>query len=504
MKILYKNTDQLLSDAKKAYQELREMGLALSAKSVLDLIASCFSWESWNAMHTAGEKEPDSHTWWHDLRWRDKVRHLNRSIPEALASAPLKVASGGNMTPQDISRLKGMLMTILMPPAEPDIVSRKSSLMSRLRIKSSASCAEDAYRGLSLSRCREGVFVKAEDTLQFARHLADSFLPARQEPTCLMVCDVISLMDFSRELKRRGYQIALVNQSYSLARKVGAEHCSLLPSLDAGNDMRGGLLDYLIRYLGLSVTEANTGADFRHAGLIMAKMIAARVSAEGMGILPHHTLCVPSLQDCAKIILTHKNERVKRLAIELITYLFGACDDETLHQYADVINAPSSVEEVWSYLHLQLNAAVSELSDLYAGLDDASRKAAGISQFPREEGKVAYLFVVDDNEPADVFQMTTLLHMLLSHYAALPPSIANDIWAIAPAEMRFYSPLFNADGQRNFSLYNQARVNVLAYATPYHIVDYGEQFDTRVVLGDGISFVDERGKLALSDEDDTA
>lgn len=489
MPILYKNTDRLLRDAKKVRQSInKETRLAVSAQRALDLIAACFCWDSWNAMHVAGKENSGEHTWWHDLRWRDKARHLNDTVPTALSVFLEKAGWDDSVTHQGVSRLRDVLMGTLMPPADPIIASRKmKGLISRLRGDSTTSYAESVYRELSLSRCREGILVDAPTTLEFTQHLAGNFLPARQDPACLMMCDIISLMDVSRAFKHRGYRVVLINQTYELAKRVGAERMGILPSMDGYSDALGGVSDYLKRYL-LSTTLYIDAVASNKASQLMAELVVARASGNGMGLLPIHSLSVPTLQDCAQIILNGEQGNVRSLALAVFTTMFGDPDNNKLEKCAKLLEVPSAMEESWAYMCIPLHAGLSELKELCYGLDDMDRKAASVSRLEREERKVVYLFVVDESRPDSVRHHTALFHLLLSHYSTLPPSTTADMWAIAPVRT-----FLDIHYKFRFSLHNNARVSVLAYADQLHIVDnHRAEFDTSVVIRDDVQFIDAR------------
>jgi len=451
MPVLHKNTDRLLRDAKKIRKNFTNPRLNIHLQDVMDLISHCFGWESWNAMFVAAQSDTTKHTWWHDMRWREKVTHLSSAIPDAIIRASKSGAWGEDLSNNEKSLLLDLLSSALKPQNN-KLNSEKKGLKrigGWLPFRNTVD-AEGFYNRASYSRLREGIWLDSNDSLCVARHLEKELLPSTNNPDCFLTCDPFNAADFVRVFSKLGYCVIVFNSSMSLPYNIKRATLHSLPKLTDNPDDQYGLRAYFNAYFTL-IDKACAGHVFL-AKKILDMVISRSVSLKDE-MFHDEFMTVPTLNDIIKTVKSDEQHN-KKTAISILEAT-GATVDEALSWD----KTPPAFEERWQYAVMQFCLQIEMLRHAY--LDSRhDEDYVYFGDVEKKPGKCLYLNV-RSNCSANSMHADLAFSMLLKKRMENPQ--LGDMWLISPERYYFTNKILNCEGNFNFPLFNRAGMNVFVY-----------------------------------------
>lgn len=463
MPVLHKNTDRLLRDAKKIRKEIANPQLNIHLQDVMDLISHCFGWESWNAMFVAAQSDTTKHTWWHDMRWREKVTHLSSAIPDAIIRASKSGAWGEDLSNNEKSLLLDLLSSALKPQNN-KLDSEKKGLKrigGWLPLRSTVD-AEGVYNRASCSRLREGIWLESRDSLCVARHLEKELLPSTNNPDCFLTCAPFNVADFVRVFSKLGYFVTVFNSKVSLPYDIKSSTVHTLPRLTDNPDDPHGLHAYFDAYFAL----IDTGglAYISLANKILDMTISRSVALKDE-MFNDKFMAIPTLNEIIEIAKSG-NSHCKKTATSILDAICVTVDEA---QSWD--ETPAIFAERWQYSVMQFSEQIKMLRDAYrhARYD---KNYVYFDEMEIEPGRTLYLNVRSDYHANSRHAELAFIMFLKKRTENQP---LNDMWLISPENRYFTEKMLNLEGEFNFSLFNRACMNVFVYG---ELPDPALEFDT--------------------------
>ncbi len=477
MPILYKNTDRLLRDVKKVRKIITsELGCELSAQDAMDLVAGCFGWPTWNAMHVASQKKSEKHTWWHDMRWRDKIVFLNLQIPAVSKLSNQECDWAKKLNIKDMNLVSTPLSDLLKPDENPLHVSREPrGIIDKL---TNFKKPKSPYSDFSLSRKREGIYINSSDTYLVADHLKAHLLPSFDEPDCIVFCDPATAIDFARAFDVRGYHTVLINSlgGGKLPYELNVEEVPLLPDVFAAEGSPFDLKNYLDHCLDY-MTDVNYDSFFEPSTRNIINLVARLSRKSRNGVADTNFLTLPSLRDIVLWSQKGAGDPIADDCALVIKRLFGERDNSTyLAKIADGEGCPT-FEERYQYACMSISMAINILREKMFG----SLNSTTVSNFEHRVEKTLYLFPVE-NYASHKQHLNAMLNMLLERLAMLPQTIEPDMCFILDEKLTCDHEFMAESSAFNFTRFNSARVNGIVFGERESSL---ANYDTHVSLENG-------------------
>jgi hypothetical protein len=460
MLILHKNPDRLLRDAKKLKKHAnKKLNIPMTAQESIDIIAQLFDWNGWNAMYVAMQKPNKNHTFWHDMRWREKVTHME--------GRPLSVARGltvyGAISDAKIISIASLLTDMLSPYQDVNGIVQAGFLG---RFSDKLFTGKMKYSGFSVSRCREGVEVISSNTLLLSDHLRRSFLPEMSDPNCVVFCEHAYAIDFVRAFTNRGYKIIVTGENMDVSPKANIDVRPWVPDRYGPQESPFSLRSYLLQSL-----DEDIGMFYD-----LARALVRLATSQGFRHEHRIRIRVPTIADCALIWLGDEAGPDLQDAKWILSFVYGGAE----HVTNDVLNAITKGDasrpaiERWSYAAMQLTELVQHVNELYM-----SSGSQAVSEFERQCVPTVYLHALDRSHK-DNMHGSIMFKMILERLAEIYPLVKEDLWLIIPTKYwrRYLSP-GNGRAAFDFKKYNSVGVNVMCYG---EYVDLNGLFDTTVTI----------------------
>lgn len=447
MPILHKDLSRLSRDAKELRKHLKQnFDHNILAQDSLDLVARFFGWDNLNSLFVAHKNNSDVHTWWHDMRWREKREYIE--------SQP------GNKAFQKGSETASPLDMDILLVATKWLKSRFSppNNVLELKVKSKMSffggSKSTPYSNIHRSRFREGLEIVCTDTLTLTQHMGEHFLPSLETPGLIIFCQISETLDFARMLNNQGYNISIIEDSFELDRSLNVEFKPLRFSTSKGEGMDtygiNQYLNSLKQYIpdGYRVHIVEQYLDF---------IINLRIFEAGKSRSAYPTL--HTVEDIINIYQTHESEEIRLAAKKLIDSVPVSQDEiESIIKG----NAPVRCIEQWQYITMQVSQSILTLREMCTPhpLD----YAVELSEIKRPQKKEAILFPVTSSEYKNRIHLSIINDMLMSSFSNSPFLVGeDDIFILGTNTLRGTGPLQDDNSNLKFINHNRARANVVFY-----------------------------------------
>tara|TARA_B100000949_G_scaffold233989_2_gene251790 strand:- start:935 stop:2443 length:1509 start_codon:yes stop_codon:yes gene_type:complete len=467
MPILHKNTDRLLRDAKKIRKEIASPRLNIHLQDIMNLVSHCFGWESWNAMFVAAQGDTTKHTWWHDMRWREKVTHLSSRIPKAILRSSEPGAWGEDLSNNERSLLLDVLSSALKPKNNELNCNKKGfkHIGRWLPLRSMVE-ADGIYKRASRSRLREGIRLNSDDSLCAAKHLEKELLPSMNHPDCFLSCDPFYVADFVRVFSKLGYCVTVFNSSLPLPYDIKSATVHTLPRLTDNPDDQYGLRAYFNAYFAL-IDEGGLGLPYVSLTNRILDMVFSRSVELKDDIFNDKFMAIPTLNDIIEIAKSGK-PHYKKTATSILDSICVTVDEALSWD-----ETPAIFEERWQYSVMQFSEQIKMLRNAYrhARYDE---NYVYFDDLEIKPGRTLYLNVRSDYS-ANSRHAELAFSMFLKK--RMESQSLDDMWLISPENRYFTEKMLNLEGEFNFSLFNRACMNVFVYGE-LELPDPALEFDT--------------------------
>jgi hypothetical protein len=447
MPILHKDLSRLSRDAKQLKKHLKkEHNHEMLTQQALDIIAVAFGWDNWNALYVAHEKKPDSHTWWHDMRWREKTQHIENIVHSKKEAISTVLST--KMDEQVRSSILPWLKTRLAPPLHP-IEPPQKGILSFAKNKKPM-----PYSDIHPSRFREGLELVCSDTLVLTQHMKDHFLPAMDNPGMIVFCDTLEVTDFTRMFTTQGYTASFIGNGIlppSLEVNVRNVHFHNAPKPNGIDDYLYSIKDHI-----------DDGWRSDKVAQLIDLVVQLRVHAQKKHRHARHY--VPTAEELSEIYQHHECERIRCAAEGMIK----ATSHITEHVNMALEGNPHAhYIEQWQYLTMQITEHVNFINTLCPPVRLDSDITINEIKRP-EKGEVIII-------PAPHYGMTSKVYLsivndlLMASFSESPLCMASDdIFVLVNNRLRGTGPVQNEEHQLKFRAHNRAKSNIVFYGQYDH------------------------------------
>ncbi len=447
MPILHKDLSRLSRDAKELRKHLKQnSGHNILAQESLDLVARFFGWDNWNSLFIAHKNNTDAHTWWHDMRWREKTQYIENHPSSKAVQKGDEVAADNDF--DFLSFAAKWLRNRFLPP--------KNALNSKTKSRTPffGGSKSTPYSNIHRSRFREGLELVCPDTLTLTQHIGEHFLPAVETPGLIIFCQMSETLDFARMLNNQGYNTSMISDACELDRSLNIESKPLQFLTFKSEDAEHCDIDQYLHSLkqhipdGYRVHIVVQYIDF----IINLRIFEASKSRWSYPSL--HTI-----EDIINIYQTHESEEIRLAAKSLMDFL-----PITQDEIENIIkgNASARCVEQWQYITMQVSEALRFIQGKCAPvlLDHAVRP----SEIERPQKKEAILFPISCNVHTHRVHLSIINDMLMSSFSNSPFLIgSDDIFILVSNTLRGTGPVEDGNLNLKFINHNRARANVVFY-----------------------------------------
>lgn len=472
MPFLYKHKDRLVRDAKKIRKLFREeFKKEIKNQSALDLVAGCLGWESWNKMHTANHK---MHSWWHDMRWREKIELLNHHMTSSID----KIDEDEKLflSIEQREKIIDVLTSSLRPPINPMGNQKKGYVQSLVSAFNSNKHPIGSYLSFDDSRRREGVFFVPKKQSDVTEHLKHFFLPENDYPDCVISSGTtLESVDFVRCFSEQGYKIVLLDDKLKLPHTIKHKSLTLLPNFNDDKTDPFGIHRYLTTHVSQHQNLSEDRYYQKALDMIDLTMLTSTnpKSNEFDGTL----LQTPSLSRVLDVFEKENNDTKKATIQILVKNIYSGQETIESIQQKITTKQDSVVLEQWQYVTMQISSIVDFIREKYASHIFSSAEATSyIVDLKRDEERCVYFFTPSLNQGfTENSHSQIIFDMLKLKLENDGPSIKGDLWFLSPYDFANYSKVVNKNNTFDFEQLNRSGINLFIYDEN---VNCSSEFDT--------------------------
>jgi hypothetical protein len=459
MKILHKDLSRLSRNAKNLRKHLKQnFNHNILAQESLDLIAQFFGWDTWNSLYVAHQKNAGIHTYWHDMRWREKTQYAENRLRSELAR--IKKDSKA----YEESDLLHSTATWIKNQFTPNLNSLQSK--GKMTLPFLGTPKPIQYSEMHPSRLREGIEFICPDTSILTQHMKEHFLPDMGNPGLIIFCSTLETLDFARMLSYQGYRTSLLANDIKSPRSLNIETKSL--RFFASQEETAMNLYGIDQYL--EVLKQHLRDDYQSNivrqyidFIIKLRIYDARKK----------DYALPSIHTVAELVNIHLNHESKEISLSAKA-IVESISPHTQEVESALRGKPSnSFMEQWQYFTMLIYENINFAREIC--YPQKMGNQITINEIERPQEKEAILIPITSESYSHRVHLSIINDMLMSSFSQSSSLMGlDDVFTLATNTLIGLGPVTNLDNNLKFIQHNRAKSNIVYYgegARCTHTVD---------------------------------
>ena len=288
----------------------------------------------------------------------------------------------------------------------------------------------------------------SSDTPSFINHLKTQFLDDMDKPGCIVFCDPINTIEFSRMFKAKGYDISLISNNLSLPPEFKA--FSRAPTVNHGVLNRNLAPSILTEYIDGLKSHINNRANKVKAQILLDLVYELFIFGLSK---KNNQLFIPSLDELMGIHYGDYPANIKKI----IQKLFDEIDVKPSQRENAILPPSYSLYE-------------NTVSTIRGGIEilktvmTSSSEAIPINRIGRPNRKCATLIPVTNDDAASSVHSSILTDLLMKSFSSSPSIYSSDdIFVFSSNKGTVAGPAFDINRKLKFLPHKMAKANICVY-----------------------------------------